>query len=1065
MSYLGNEETLVELPAINYIKDNLKYEFVHGKELIPENGERDSYTEVILVKRAENALKRLNPWMDEGNINTAVRFLARADNIGTSLLEINEKMYDAIVNLNYTVDQDIYGNGQKKSQTVHFIDWNNIENNDFLVTRQFEVRTSLGKSIFPDIIIFVNGIPVVVLECKSPFLEKNKNENTGKKEAFEQLRRYMNERNSTILEGNPRLFYTNFFIGILNKYHAYAGTITSKYNNYLEWKDPYPFKKDEIQDLEDNGQNLFIQGMLEKNNLLDIMRNFILYETDNGVTIKKIARYQQFRAVNKAINRLKNGKDSLTRGGVIWHTQGSGKSLTMVMLARKIKRNKELYDSTIVVVTDRIDLDKQIYGTFIRTLSKITTPERADTIAKMKELLSAAQPKIIMTTIQKFESETIDREVIEDGRKVTKKFAIAYEVLTTKSNVVVLTDEAHRSQYKDTASNMRTALPNATFIGFTGTPIDKEDKSTPRTFGGYIDKYGIKESVDDGATVKIVYEGRRPELHIKGDSLDELFDEAFDDKSDEEKEAIKQKFASKKAIVESDPRINDIVIDLLKHYKDNILPNRFKAQIVCVSREACVKYYNALKKHMKEIIGEDLECKVIFSGTLNDLPHLKEHFTTKAQQDDIIKRFKKSIEEDKLCFLIVKDMLLTGFDAPIEQVMYLDRPLKEHNLLQAIARVNRTCTMDVSHKSDKGKIKIDNIVKQCGYVIDYYGVSDYLEEALAIFDKEDLGEPMQSMDNLYKEMLSYREDIMNMFKGKDKNNLDELVKVLEPQDKRAEFEIGYKRFSSAVEALLPSHVGTDILNDIKWLSYIRAGAKAKYSPQDELDISDCGEKVRKIIEEHLTSLGVFQWIEPITLFQDDFKNKINTLKSDEAQASAMEHAVKHAISVKMDDNPVFFTSLLEKLQKILDETKNDWIERKKKLQEFIERDVEKGTKSQAESLGLSEKEFAFFEVIKKFISDEAAAEEDKLKENKESYISNDVIELSKNIAKDVRRVVEDNYVVDWVNNQTKTADIERAIFMLLNKSYFKQIKLDVRRNMVSPLLNLAKKHFYVIEAN
>ena len=1057
MSYLGNEETLVELPAIEYIKNILDYEFVHGKDLTPEQGARDSLTEVILVRRLEIALKRLNPWIDEGNLEKTIRYLSRPESIGTSLLEINEKLYAHIVDLNYTVDQDIYGNGQKKPQTVHFIDWDNVENNDFLVTRQFEVKTQLGKSIYPDIMIFVNGIPVVVLECKSPFLEKAKNENTGKKEAFEQLRRYMNERDQSVIEGNPRLFYTNFFTGIMNKYHAYVGTISSKYNHYLEWKDSYPVARNKVKDVEDNGQNIFIQGLLEKKNLLDVMRNFLLFEVDNGVTIKKICRYQQFRAVNKAIKRLQEGKDSLSRGGVVWHTQGSGKSLTMVMLARKIKRIKALSDATIVVVTDRVDLDKQIYNTFLRTLSKITTPERAGKISVMKELLGKAQPKIIMTTIQKFESETEEREVIENGKKVKKKFSLPYEVLTTKTNVIVLSDEAHRSQYKDTALNMRTALPNATFIGFTGTPIDKEDKSTPRTFGGYIDKYGIKEAVDDGATVKIVYEGRRPELHIKGESLDELFNEAFDDKGDEEKEAIKQKYANKKTIVEAEDRIKDIAIDMLKHYRDNILPNGFKAQIVCVSREACVKYYKALKDNMKEIIGEELECKVIFSGDLNDPTHLKEHFTTKSEQETIIDRFKKPIEKDKLCFIIVKDMLLTGFDAPIEQVMYLDRPLKEHNLLQAIARVNRTHTMEVS----KCKEKSHTIVKQCGYVVDYYGVSDYLEEALAIFDKEDLGEPMQSLDSLYKEMLSYREDVMNMFKGRDKGNLDELIKVLEPQDKRAEFEIGYKRFSSAVEALLPSHVGTDIINDLKWLGYIRAGAKAKYSPEVELDISDCGEKVREIIEEHLKSLGIIQWIEPITLFEDDFKSKVGTLKSDEAQASAMEHAVKHAISVKMDDNPVFYTSLLEKLQKILDETVNDWIERKKKLEEFIEKDVEKGTKSQAENLGLDEKEYAFFEVVKKFIVDEEV-QDDKIKEESESYISNDIIELSKNIAIDVRKAVEDNYVVDWTNNQTKTSDIERAIFMLLNKNYFKQIPLKSRKSMIQPLLNLAKTHFAVI---
>lgn len=389
--------------------------------------------------------------MNEDNLDRAIRYISRADSLGTGLLEINEKIYDALVDLTFTVEQDLHGDGQKKHHTVHFIDWDNVDNNDFLVVRQFEVQTLSGKSIFPDIVIFINGIPVVVLEAKSPFLEKGNNESIGKKQAFEQLRRYMNVRDEALGEGAPRLFYTNFFTGILNRYNAYVGTISSKYNHYSQWKDPHPFKKEEIENYKDCGQNIFIQGFLEKTNLLDLMRNFIVFEADNGTVIKKVCRYQQFRAVNKAIDRIVNGKDKLTRGGVVWHTQGSGKSLTMVFLARKIKRTTGLTDSTIVVVTDRIDLDKQIYATFDRTLSKITTPVRADKIDIMKKLLSNPQPQIIMTTIQKFQNETEEREVLFEGKKIKQKYAIDYPLLSTKQNVIVLSDEAHRSQYKDTA--------------------------------------------------------------------------------------------------------------------------------------------------------------------------------------------------------------------------------------------------------------------------------------------------------------------------------------------------------------------------------------------------------------------------------------------------------------------------------------------------------------------------------------------------------------------------------------------------------------------------------------
>jgi HsdR family type I site-specific deoxyribonuclease len=734
------------------------------------------------------------------------------------------------------VDQDIDGDGKKKPQTVRFIDWDNLYNNEFLVTRQFKVQGPNEKAIL-DIVIFINGIPVVVLECKSPFLEQSKNEKMGKYEAYEQLRRYMDARDSEKVEGAPRLFYTNFFTGILNKYHAYVGTISSRYGHYKEWKDPYPFRKEQIEDVEDFGQNLFLQGLLEKNNLLDIMRNFLLYEADNesGTKIKKICRYQQFRAVNKTIERLKNGRDSLSRGGVIWHTQGSGKSLTMVFLARKIRRIPELMDATIVVVTDRIDLDKQIYNTFVRTLSTITTPVRAETVKEMKELLSLAQPQIIMTTIQKFQSEKEETEVLKDSRQESSLYyEKEFPVLTTKSNVIVLTDEAHRSQYKGMARNMREGLPNAAFIGFTGTPIDKEDRSTPRTFGSYIDKYGIQHAVDDETTVRIVYEGRRSDLQIKGDTLEELFEQAFEDKTEEEKEAIKQKYANKRTIVEADSRIEDIAQDLLEHYKQWVYPNGFKAQVVCVSREACVKYYNALVK--------------------------------------------------------------------------------------------------------------------------------------------------------------------------------------------------------------------------------------KLEPEKELDISDCGEKVKKLISEHLESLGLQQWIKPVTLFDSDFKGKVNTLKSDEAVASAMEHAIKHVIHVKMDDNPVYYTSLLEKLKQILEETKNNWIERKKRLEEFIQNDVQKGEIREAEALGLTREEFAFFEVVKQHL--EQPQEEVKdgvVREAGAVYVSQSLIDLAKDIARNVADIIRKNYVIDWAANASKTADIERAIYLLLNTKYFKQIRIEVRKQLVQPLLQLAKKHFSVLE--
>lgn len=1057
MSHLGTEETLVEIPAIKYLENILGYHYIHGDNLKPSSGERESFRDVILIKRLENSLKNLNPWMNDSSVKTAVKHITNPESLGISLLEINEKLHQSIVDLSFTVKQSV--NGQNKDQTVEFIDFNDVENNEFLVVNQFEVQ-GVNKTCFPDLVIFINGIPVIVIECKSPFKEGQENVKVGKKDAYEQLRRYMNLRGALINEGIEKLFYTNFFTGIFNKYHAYTGTISAEYDYYLEWKDPYPFKKSDIEDVENNGQNIFIQGLLDKNNLLKIMEFFILYETEDDIRIKKLARYQQYRAIMKAIKGIINGKTPLEKGGVIWHTQGSGKSLSMVMLARMIRRINELKDSTLVVITDRIDLDKQIYNTFARVfpsdytkaesnLDKILT--RAETVEEMTTLLSQAQAKIIMTTIQKFQTGTDDNFVLEDEeqKESTKLFFDKQiEVLTNKSNVIVFTDEAHRSQYSNLAVNMRKALPNATFIGFTGTPIEKDDKNTYKTFGILIDQYTLVEAVEDGATVAIIYEGRRQDLHIITEKLEEEFNEYFKNKSDKAKEAIKAKFINRLAMAEADERIEDIAVDMLNHYKENIYPNGFKAQIVCVSRNACVKYYNAIKKHMKEIIGEELEAKVIFSCDNNEAPHLVEHRTTKKDQDELLKRFKQPISKDKLCFIIVKDMLLTGFDAKIEQVMYLDRPLKEHTLLQAIARVNRTYTKEIEETDEDGN-KVKSLkTKNYGFVVDYFGITRHLEEALQIFNNSDLGNPMEDINTLYNKMQDYREAVMRIFTGVDKSKIDNIMNVLKPENKRAEFELAYKRYSSAVDALMPTHVKQEDLNDLKWLSYVRAGAKARFEPDTVIDISDCGEKARKLISQHLKSQGVYQWILPITLFDKDFKEKMNSLKTDEAIASGMEHAIKFAISVKMKDNPVHYTSLLERLQQILEDTKLNWEERKKQLQEFIEKELEHGEENESEKLGFDEKrQFAIFETIKSNLTSDSV-----------EFLNDGTI---KNITYDVVNTIKRNRVKGFETNPTRLAELETSIYEMLLTNYYSEIGYEKITQITNPLIELAKVHYKV----
>lgn len=1065
MSYLGNEYTLVEKPAIDYMVNNLGYIYLDGRELPKESGNRVSDRDVILTKYLVERLKALNPWINESSLHKAVEVLSNGSQHGTSLQEINESIYKIIVNLNLSLEQ-ADASGKKRHHTVKYIDFDNVSNNTFHVVSQMKIK-GVNETCIPDLIVYINGIPIVVIECKSPFKEMESNVKLGKKDGYEQLSRYMNLRGAADDEGVDKLFHTNFITGIFNKYHGYVGTISSKYNHYLEWKDPYPYKKSDLEDIENNGQNLFIQGILEKENLLKIMQHFILFEEEGGKKIKKVARYQQFRAVNKALARIESGKTPLERGGVIWATQGSGKSLSMVMLARLIRRTESLKDSTIVVITDRVDLDKQIYDTFCRVFPELTLAEkeedkllvRAQSVKSMKALLAKAQPKIIMTTIHKFQSEKADKVIFEDEHQEKGLyFEGDIEVLSNKHNIIVMTDEAHRSQYSSLAQNMRMALPNAAFIGFTGTPIEKDDKDTYRTFGQKIDQYTLSEAVEDGATVGILYEGRKPGLQIKVDTLEDVFAETFSEYSDEELEAIKQKYANKQAIAEADERIDEIAKDILEHYKSNIYPNGFKAQIVCVSRRACVKYYDALNKYMAEFFEEPLEAKVVYSCENNEQPFLKVHRTTKPEQDSIIERFKMPIEKDRLSFIIVKDMLLTGFDAPIEQVMYLDRPLREHTLLQAIARTNRTYVQEKEMVAEDGTVEKHSFAKKYGFIVDYYGVSNHLEEALEVFDKSDVEGQMEDLNELYKRMQDYKGAIMRMFTGVDRSDLDAVMRVIEPENKRAEFEMAYKRYATSLEALMPNHVTKDDMNDLKWMAYVRAGVKARYEPEKQIDIADCGEKARAIISEHLKAQGVIQWIKPISLFDKDFQEKMDTLKSDEAVASSMEHAIRHTISVKIEDNPVHYTSLLEKLQQILDETKLSWEERRAKLKEFIDREIDHSEEDEAEKLGFaSKKDYAFYLKIKEILGETEMAEA--VAESPAEYLSNSDVQLYKDMTFDVVKTIKDNRLDGFATNKAKADQVEKAIqgALMTNKYYgFGYQKL---KQLVNPLLELAKRHF------
>tara|TARA_R110002074_G_scaffold236098_1_gene407894 strand:+ start:5418 stop:8573 length:3156 start_codon:yes stop_codon:yes gene_type:complete len=955
----------VELPAIEQLT-RLGWTYVPGADLAPvlpvdgaPVGERGYYRDVVLSKRLEAAVVRLNPWISDENLRKVIREFTHPNHAG--LMEYNQSIYDLLVNY-LSVEQDL-GAG-RKGQTVKVIDFDNPDNNEFLCTNQFKVE-GINQNIIPDIVCFVNGLPLAVIECKSPYVAD------AVAEGINQLRRYANLRSPEDDEGAQKLFWYNQLMVSTCRDQAKVGTISSSAQHYGDWKDAYPFTGADIQATvqqpafistgstvsshktgdvpspeylvaakqvasgagtssgEVTPQQRLLAGMFNPASFLDLMQNFTLFEPVDGRLIKKVARYQQYRAVNKVIERLKGGttRKALSRkerSGVVWHTQGSGKSLTMVMLAVKMRRDPELKQYKLVFVTDRTQLDGQLSKTFRDAQNE--TIYNAGSVAELKELLSKDSSDIVTAMVQKFQDAEAEGDFTD---------------LNPSDKIIVLADEAHRTQFGGLAMTINAALPNAPKIGFTGTPLLKSQKMD-KAFGGYIDKYKINEAVEDGATVRIIYEGRQVQSDVVGDSLDALFEEFFKDKSDDEKREIKKKYGVERAVREAPARIRWVCIDLLKHYREKIQPNGFKAMIVVGSRHAATVFKKTL---------DDLEAppsEVIISGTHNDPAYLSQ-YTDSAHQKQVIRNFTKPLgtdkeKEDPTSFLIVKDMLLTGFDAPIAQVMYIDRSLKDHTLMQAIARVNRTY---------KGK--------QAGFVVDYYGLSDHLADALKDFSSEDVEGTYHSLKDEIPKLKATHTRVANVFSGVKGDDIDDYVLWLKDEDIRQQFELAFKRFAKQMDVVLPDVAAKPFVPDLKFWGKVQNAARTRYRDPG-LNIKDVGEKVRQLVEEHIVSTGVDPKIPPVDLMAANFKDAVDQIKSPESRASEIESAIKHHITVNLDEDPEYYRSLSLRLRDIIEKTNGKWEQQAELLFEF-RNNIETARTQAADDLGLTDTEFAFYNIL------------------------------------------------------------------------------------------------------
>ena len=537
-----------------------------------------------------------------------------------------------------------------------------------------------------------------------------------------------------------------------------------------------------------------------------------------------------------------------------------------------------------------------------------------------------------MTTIQKFQDIT--------GSNTAPRDRSVHPTLSKAKNIFVMVDEAHRTQYRSLAANMRQALPNACFLGFTGTPIDKKDRSTLRTFGPYIDTYTIEQAVHDKATVPIFYESRLPELQIIGQTIDKVFDHVFADRSEDERTIIKRRYATEQAIAAAPRRIEAICLDLIEHFTKFIAPNGFKAQVVATSRHAAVTY----KETLDRLNGP--ESAVIMSAGHNDEERLARWHLRREEQDRLIERFQD--QKDPLSILVVCDMLLTGFDAPVEQVMYLDAPLREHSLLQAIARVNRP------HGDEK----------TYGLVVDYWGVSVKLAEALAVFSTIDVqGALTPNVDELPR-LESRHAAAMRFFQPvENPDDLDACVGVLEPEDVRAEFDLAFRRFSQSMDMLLPDLRALPYQADLRWLGKIRGTARARYR-DDQLDLSGCGEKVRKLIADAVAADGIEILVKEVQLFSPEFDEKVEALKTDDAKASEMEHAIRHEINVRVEENPVFYESLRERLEEIIEQHRLERLDAAEQLKLFANlREELQGEQSRAQDIGLEARGYAIYGLL------------------------------------------------------------------------------------------------------
>lgn len=993
-------ESILELATLDFLSDL-------GYTTLNANQDRQSYSDIVLIDRLQSALISINPDIPFDAIEEAIRKVTRTDS--PSLIENNKQFHKYLtegIDVEYSIEDRI------KYDKVWLIDFNNPENNNFLALNQFTVIENKHNRR-PDVIIFINGLPIAVIELKNPT-----DENATIRGAFNQLQTYKKEI--------PSLFHYNQILIVSDGIEARFGTLTADWERFMPWRtiDGETIAPKGTAELE-----VMIRGIFQKDILLDILRFFIVFETDGENIIKKMAGYHQYHAVNKAIKCSINATSDQgdKKVGVVWHTQGSGKSLTMAFYAAKITQQPELNNPTLIVLTDRNDLDDQLFTTFSNCIDLLRqTPEQADSREDLKDYLKdKPSGGIIFTTIQKFAPDTGEEE---------------YPVLSERRNIIFIADEAHRSQYglkaKMTrkedeaylsygyAKYVRDGLPNASFLGFTGTPIEGEDKSTPALFGDYIDIYDIQRAVEDEATKKIYYESRLAKINLLESErpvIDSEFEEVTESEESTTKEKLKSKWARLEALIGAEQRIEQIASDIVKHFENRLSSIDGKGMIVCMSRRICIDLYNQIIKLRPKWHHDDDDkgfIKVVISGSASDDPSLQAHSRNKKRRKDLATRFKKP--EDELKLVIVRDMWLTGFDAPCLHTMYCDKPMKGHNLMQAIARVNRV------FKDKPG-----------GLIVDYIGIADQLKSALQHYtdgDKDNAGIPvdealvvLQEKYEIVKAMY-HGFDYSVFFTGSPKERLSIIPAAM---DYILGLEDGKKRYLKAVTELSKAFAlcssldeAISIRDEVGFFQAIKV-AIVKHTVTDRKDGVYFDFAIKQIVSKAIVSeqiIDIFQTAgidkPDISILSDKFLEEVRGLPYKNVALETLKKLINDEIKTKSRKNITQSRSFLDMLDATVKKYQNRAIETAEIIDELINLAKEfREAQKRGEDLGLNDDEIAFYDAL----------------DTNDSAVQILGDETLKMIARDLVQAVKRNISIDWNVKESARAKIKVIVRRLLRK--------------------------------